>query len=133
MTTAIDSSVLFDLLGPDPARQERAQKSLDAADADGNLVIGEVVYAELMPSFRGAAELDEILADWRIHFVPSSRESAAAAGEAWRDYRKRGGPRERLIGDFLVGAHALLHAHRLLTRDKRFYRGCFRHLQVMEP
>lgn len=133
MTTAVDSSVLFDLLGPDPLREEQAQQALDEADADGSLIIGEVVYAELMPSFRGPAELNEVLADWRIRFVPSSRESAAAAGEAWGNYRKRGGPRERLIADFLVGAHALVHADRLLTRDKRFYQGCFRHLSIMAP
>lgn len=133
MTTAVDSSVLFDLLGPDPEREQLAQDALDAADDLGSLVIGEVVYGELMPSFRDAAELNEVLADWGIRFIPSSRESAAAAGEAWGSYRKRGGPRERLIADFLVGAHALLHADCLLTRDQRFYRGCFKYLRVIKP
>lgn len=131
MTTAVDSSVLFDLLGTDAGRQESAQEALDSADSDGSLIIGEVVYAELMPSFGSSAELDAVLEDWRIRFVPSSQASAAAAGGAWGNYRRRGGPRERLIADFLVGAHALIHADRLLTRDKRFYRGCFKHLQLM--
>jgi len=43
------------------------------------------------------------------------------------------GRRDRLIADFLVGAHALSRAERLLTRDRGFYRRYFENLSVLDP
>jgi predicted nucleic acid-binding protein len=41
--------------------------------------------------------------------------------------------RERVIADFLVAAHASVHADRLLTRDRGFYRSRFRTLRILDP
>ena len=61
-------------------------------------------------------------------------DAAVEAGRRWKAFRARGGPRrDRVIADFLVGAHALLAADVLLTRDRGFYRSAFSGLRVMEP
>ncbi len=60
-------------------------------------------------------------------------EAALAGGAAWRDYRRRGGRRQRVAADFLIGAHALRQADRLLTRDRGFYRRYFAGLKVLDP
>jgi predicted nucleic acid-binding protein len=44
-----------------------------------------------------------------------------------------GGTRERVIADFLIGAHAMAKADRLLTRDRGFYRRYFKDLTVLDP
>ncbi len=66
-------------------------------------------------------------------FSPLEKPSADRAGQAWRSYRKRGGCRQRMIADFLIGAHASLQADRLLTRDRGFYRSYFPDFAVVDP
>jgi len=60
-------------------------------------------------------------------------DAARTAGVAWADYRRRGGSRKRVIADFLIGAHALAYADRLLTRDRGFYRSYFSGLEIFDP
>ena len=36
-------------------------------------------------------------------------------------YRQAGGPRKRIITDFLIGAHAVAVAQKFLTRDRGFF------------
>ena len=78
--------------------------------------------------FRGAIQLLGIRLD------PISEESAAVAGRLWRQSRRESRvPRERVIADFLIGAHALLQADVLLTRDRGFYRRYFTNLRLIDP
>jgi predicted nucleic acid-binding protein len=55
------------------------------------------------------------------------------AGHMQRRFRDRGGRRERVVADFLVGAHALLQCRGLITRDAGFFRDYFKGLKVIVP
>lgn len=133
MTTAVDTCVLLDLILDEPQWAARAEDALRGAFEQGRLIVGEVVYAELMPHFHDGKELDDALRELGVEFVPSSVPMAAAAGAAWGEYRNRGGKRNRVVADFLVAAHAQTNADRLLTRDQRFYAGCLKSLTVVSP
>jgi predicted nucleic acid-binding protein len=55
------------------------------------------------------------------------------AGQIFRQYRQRGGKRDRVLADFLIAAHAKTRCSRLLTRDRGFYRSYFPKLTLIEP
>ena len=132
MATAIDSSVLLDVLLADVQHAETSEAALRAAAAHGGLIISEVVVAEIAPVLAGAS-IHEFLSDWQIKFVPSSVASAALAGEMFRIYLERGGKRGRVVPDFLIAAHAQIHAEGLLARDRGYYRDYFRDLKLHDP
>ena len=132
MITAVDSNILLDVLTADRTHGEASRKALRASRLGGAVVACEVVWAETVGWFEGDAGRAAV-AQLRIDFEPMRLDAAAAAGRAWRDYRESGGPRQRLIADFLIGAHAAMQADRLLTRDRGFYRRYFAGLEVVEP
>jgi predicted nucleic acid-binding protein len=130
--TAVDSSILLDVLTGDRTHGEASRSALRASRMGGVVVACEVVWAETAGWFAGDAGRSAV-AQLSIEFDPMRLEAAAAAGQAWRAYRASGGPRQRLIADFLIGAHAMVQADRLLTRDRGFYRTYFPSLEVVDP
>jgi len=131
MPTAVDSSVLLDVLLDDPLHAESSEAALCGVAQTG-LVICEIVVAEIAPVL-ASSSIQEFLSDWQIKFVPSSVESATLAGEMFRIYLERGGKRGRVVPDFLIAAHAQLHADGLLARDRGYYRDYFQKLNLRDP
>ncbi|MBE2179631.1 MAG: type II toxin-antitoxin system VapC family toxin [Chthoniobacterales bacterium] len=132
MRTALDSSVLLDVIVDAPLWAARSGRALSAAMQEGSLIIGESVLAEVVPAL-GTELIGEFLADWQIQFIPSTAESALLAGAMFAKYLERSGQARRVLPDFLIGAHAFIHADRLLARDRGYYRDYFDGLTVIEP
>lgn len=132
MITAVESSVLLDVLAGTPEASLRAAERLALCAQEGRLVVCEMVVAEVAPEV-GPERMEDFLRDWHLEFVASSAASAVLAGRMDADYLRRGGKRGRVVPDFLIGAHALTHADRLLTRDAGFERDCFGDLSTLAP
>ena len=132
MVTAIDSSVLLDVLLDDASYAESSKAALHQAHAEGSLIICETVLAEICPVL-GPKEVSPFLSDWNLNFAPSTRDSAILAGQMFQLYLERGGKRSRVVADFLIGAHAQMHSARLLARDRGFYRDYFKKLDLWDP
>jgi hypothetical protein len=132
MLTAVDSSVLVDVFIADEKHGAASRQSLHQAIKEGGLIVCECVLAEVTP----ALPRDQVktwMEDWGISCLPSTEEVALLAGEMFRKYLERGGKRGRVVADFLIGAHATVHADRLLARDHGFYRDYFKSLKVWDP
>lgn len=133
MITAVDTSVLLDVLRPNPSFVDRSLALIEASTALGPLVICDPVYAELAAGFEREEELRAFLAEAGIRRESPHDRALFLAGRMWRAYRSSGGGRQRIITDFLIGAHARVQAGRLVTRDRGFYRRYFDGLTVVEP
>lgn len=129
MITAVDTNVLLDVLLPDPAYVKESAGLLRTAYDEGALIISHMVYAELVPQFGSKRALDDVLSRLGIDTSPTDDEIAFAAGTKWKAHREAGGTRQRIITDFIIGAHGLLRADRFLTRDRGFYRTYFPELK----
>lgn len=133
MITAVDTSILLDVIGADPTFGRSSAASVRRCLGEGQLVACEVVWAECAAGLHNAEMAVDRLASLRVGYSALEADAALAAGRMWSVYRRRSGTRERVIADFLIGAHALGQADRLLTRDRGFYRGYFEGLEILDP
>lgn len=133
MITAVDTSVLIDVLGANARFGPASARAIRRCLGQGALVACEPVWAETTAHFAEAADAETAFARLRVEFAPLSSSAAIGAGRGWRAYRRSGGSRDRVVTDFLVGAHALHQADRLLTRDRGFYRRYFEDLEILDP
>lgn len=132
--TAIDTNILIDVLEPDPVYGPASRETLRHCLREGAVVACEVVWAEVATAYGHAPErVAEALDRIGIDYSPMSREAAFMAAQHWHAYRQRGGTRERIVADFLIGGHALVQCDRLLSRDRGFYQAYFTSLTLMSP
>lgn len=134
MITAVDTNVLVDVFVADREHGERSRDALRKCIAEGSLICSDIVWTEVATLFEpDPAAAEAALDSLGVLFVPSDLPSAMVAAGFWQSYRAPGGAGRRVAADFVVGAHALIHADRLLTRDRGFYRDYFEGLEVVDP
>jgi predicted nucleic acid-binding protein len=116
--TVVDSSVLLDVFTENPEWGDWSQTHLTQAAQRGALILNAVVLAEIAPRFERIETLRSTLPSMAvIEEIPLA--AAFLAGHAHAGYRQAGGPREAILPDFLIGAHAAVTGRPLLTRDPR--------------
>jgi predicted nucleic acid-binding protein len=130
---ALDSSVLIDILIGDDVFAEASEACVGEALAHEDVVVCEAVVAEVQAMLDTSVSLIDLLAPLGIRYQPLGEAAAMRAGHMNKRYRTRGGRRERVVADFLVGAHAMLQCNALITRDDGFFRDYFKGLKLIVP
>ncbi len=156
MITAVDTNIILDILIPDDPFGESSKALLDRHVSVGQLIVCEVVYAELAAWFSSEKELKTFLSETGMRLVYSNDKSLYIAGTRWAEYTRKGNKnlfacanrgnsfevscpqcatmltrRFHVLADFLIGAHVLVHADCLLTRDLGVYKTYFSDLKVV--
>lgn len=136
--TSIDTNVLILLWVQDPTWNQRASSAVQAASKLGRLCICGAVFGELMSlPGRDAGELERLLRVSGIDVEWDFNEAIwRAAGLAHQGYVKRrkasgGGLPRRILTDLLIGAHASVRGHSLLTMDQDIYARAFPGLPIV--
>lgn len=137
MKTAVDTNVSSIIWEGGP-RASLALRLLGEAHAYGLVVLSPIAYAEMLANpnvteqyVKGYIEDTRIILDLAL-----SSEVWEEAGRRFRRFSARrktsgGGEERRLLADFVVGAHALFQANRLLTFDRGRYERDFPELELV--
>jgi hypothetical protein len=108
------------------------------ARSEGGLVICAPVYCELLAYPSATRQFVQeflgetgILVDFLLDEEVWQRAADSFVTYAKRRRRSRGGSPKRMLVDFVVAAHALLRADRLMTLDASRYRQDFPKLHII--
>jgi predicted nucleic acid-binding protein len=129
MILAIDTSALTAIFKAEPTATTWVDL-LIRLSATSTLTATDIVWAELAPLFPNFRTLRKNMDDLGISYDPINEETAFLAGHSFLAYRRAGGPREHLIPDFLIAAHALYQADGLIAADRGYIRKYFRQLKL---
>lgn len=138
MSVALDTNVIIEVVGGEPAASKRAADLLREHGSRSSLVISPIVYSELFahPAWK-PEDVREFLGetalavDWELTETVWTR-----AGYAFAEYARRrrkhdpkAAPR-RLVADFVIGSHAV-EVGALITGDVEFFRRAFPELRII--
>jgi predicted nucleic acid-binding protein len=130
--TAIDTSVLI-AIAKGEADGSNWIDLLIHARAASELVICDIVAAEFFAALMDGAKFRRMLRDLGISYSVTSLSAAQLAGRTFKRYRQQGGPREHLLPDFLIGAHAAEQADQIAAIDRGYLRRYFTRLRLISP
>lgn len=133
MAVLVDTNVLVDVAVRDPKWLEWSRGQLLRLARHEPLVINPIIYSEFSVRYSDRDSVDALLPVSDFHRESLPWAAAFAAGVAFRIYRLAGGGRERVLPDFLIGAHAAIRGHKILTRDPKGYRSYFPDLDIISP
>ena len=136
MKICVDTTILLDVLKDEYRNfQDKLYLALERKEI---LLAPSVVFAELMPQFKGNAKLlIEFLEEHNIAVRPLGMDDATAAARAWMKYLKRKTKetcpqcgvklnlKEHFLSDFYIGGFAATNCDAILTRDRGVYRKYF--------
>ncbi len=129
----VDTNVLVDVLENDPEWADWSISQLRAQSKVHRLAINPIIYAELSLAFSTVEALDQTIADLGLAIIEIPRPALFLAGKAFVRYRRQGGKKSNVLGDFFIGAHAAVAGYPLLTRDTRRYASYFLSVSLIAP
>ena len=129
----VDTNVLVDVLEDDPEWADWSIGQLRAQSKIHRLAINPIIYAELSLTFSTVETLDQVIDDLGVVMVELPRPALFLAGKAFVRYRRQGGTKGNVLGDFFIGAHAAVSKYPIVTRDTRRFASYFPTVKLIAP
>ena len=129
----VDTNVIVDVLEDDPDWAEWSITQLRSQSKVHRLIINPIIYSELSLTFSAVEAMDETLGLMEIPMVEIPKAALFLAGKAFVQYRRKGGTKTNVLGDFFIGAHAAVSGLPVLTRDVRRYAHYFPSVRLVSP
>ena len=129
----VDTNVLVDVLEDDPQWADWSIQQLRFQSKIHRLVINPIVYSELSLTFSTVEALDSIIDGLGLTMVEIPKPALFLAGKAFVRYRRQGGTKSNVLGDFFIGAHAAVSGLPILTRDIKRYGSYFPSVTLVAP
>ena len=129
----VDTNVLVDVLEDDPQWADWSIGQLRTQSKIHRLAINPIIYSELSLTFSTVEALDQTLEDLGLVMIEMPRTALFLAGKAFVRYRRQGGTKSNVLGDFFIGAHAAVSGYSILTRDSRRFASYFPSVVLVAP
>jgi predicted nucleic acid-binding protein len=129
----VDSNILIDLDGTDPKWSAWSERRLIDCHLHYQPSINSVIFAEVSQRFSSYESARRFFDTLAMTSLPLDDEAGFHAGQAYADYRERGGTREVILADFFIGGHAQTLNCPILTRDSARYASYFPNLKLITP
>jgi hypothetical protein len=129
----VDTNVILDFVQKDSGWLPWSLDQLRRQSMVHDLLVNPVIYAELATVYSSPQMLDAALENLDLRFQEIPKLGLYLAGFAHRHYRSLGGPRDSILADFLIGAHAAALGCGIITRDARRYRTYFPRVPLVTP
>lgn len=129
----VDTNVLVDVLEDDPQWADWSIQQLRFQSKIHRLVINPIVYSELSLTFSTVEALDNIIDHLGLTMLEIPKPALFLAGKAFVRYRRQGGTKSNVLGDFFIGAHAAVSGLPILTRDTKRYGSYFPSVKLVAP
>ena len=129
----VDTNVLVDVLENDPEWADWSIGQLRAQSKIHRLGINPIIYSELSLTFSTVEALDTAIENMGLSVIEVPRPALFLAGKAFVRYRRQGGTKSNVLGDFFIGAHAAVSGHVILTRDPRRFAAYFPSVKLIAP
>ena len=129
----VDTNILIDVLNDEPRWADWSIHQLRVQSKIHVLSINPIIYSELSSAFSKIEELDDVLQTMGLKFVQIPKPALFLAAKAFLMYRKKGGNKHNVSGDFFVDAHAAVSRLPVLTRDTQRFQTYFPSVELVSP
>jgi predicted nucleic acid-binding protein len=129
----VDTNILIDVLNNEPRWADWSIHQLRVQSKIHVLSINPIIYSELSCAFSKIEDLDDVVQVMGLKHLQIPKPGLFLAAKAFQAYRKKGGTKHNILGDFFVGAHAAVSRLPVLTRDVQRYKTYFPSVQLVSP
>ncbi len=129
----VDTNVLIDVLNNEPRWADWSIHQLRVQSKIHVLTINPIIYSELSCAFSKIEDLDDVVQVMGLKYAQLPRPALFLAAKAFQVYRKKGGTKNNILGDFFVGAHASVSRLPDLTRDIQRSKTYFASVHLVSP